>query len=463
MTAGRWSLLRWIVDLALLTAALFLSNWAKWTLPLGQTPDPDTRFVTPLILALLLATWSVFGRSTALYHPRSATSLVQEIQRTAITLALTLITVAGLFLFLKYQFFSRLLLIYLLGSAFLLMGAFRLALWGAWRLQRWRRYGTRRVLIIGGGESAGRVIHNLGESPWSHVQVVGILTDSPSGGDLPVLGTLEEVRKVVQDYDVDEVIITQQGHPSVPLVVQTLQTLPVRIKVVPSYLELASVTALVTMVGDIPLLELRAPAIDDIDALLKRVMDLVISSVGLLVLWPVLLVQALLVRLTSPGPALFRQKRVGENGRVFTIFKFRTMTVDAPTDPPVPTDPDQLGQSQIKTARDDPKITPLGRFLRRSALDELPQLLNVLKGEMSMVGPRPEVPLVVEMYSSWHLKRLAMKPGMTGPMQLAGGSDLPLDERVKLELVYIQNYSLWEDIKILAKTVIVVIRGSGVH
>ena len=103
MTAGRWSLLRWIVDLALLTAALFLSNWAKWTLPLGQTPDPGTRFVTPLILALLLATWSVFGRSTALYHPRSATSLGQEIQRTAITLALTLITVAGLFLFLKYS------------------------------------------------------------------------------------------------------------------------------------------------------------------------------------------------------------------------------------------------------------------------------------------------------------------------------------------------------------------------
>lgn len=463
MNAGRWSLLRWAIDLGLLTSALLLSNWAKWTLPLGRTPDPGTRFVTPLILALLPATWSLFGRVTALYHPRPATSLAQELQRTLTTLALTLVTLAGLFLLLRYYFFSRLLLVYLFVSAILFMAAFRLALWNAWRFWRWQGYGSRRVLIVGSGEATKRVCQTLGKSPWHHVQVVGVVADSPCGLELPMLGSLKAVRQVVREYGVDEVIVTEEERPSVLRVVQALQTLPVRIKVVPNYLELVSVTAFVAMVGDIPLLELRAPAIDGVDAFLKRALDMVVSSLALLILGPVMLGLALLVKLSSPGPILFRQERVGENGRVFTMFKFRTMTVDAPPIPPVPANPEQLGQSRIKTARDDRHITPLGRLLRRFALDELPQLLNVFQGEMSLVGPRPEVPPVVEMYTPWHLKRLAVKPGMTGPVQLSGSSDLPLDERVKLELVYIQNYAVWEDMKILVKTLAAVIRGRGVY
>jgi exopolysaccharide biosynthesis polyprenyl glycosylphosphotransferase len=461
MNAGRWSLLRWSLDLGLLTAAFSLANWAKWNLPFGQAPDPGTRFVTPLTIALLLTAWSFFGRVTALYHPRQAATLAQELQRAAITLALTLITLAGLFLMLRYYFFSRLLLVYLLGSSFLFMVAFRLALWRAWR--SWGAHGMRRVLIVGGGPSTRRIIQALRENLWDRGQVVGILADSPSDIDLALLGPPQAVGQIVREYQVDEVIITQQERSSVLQVVQALRTTPVRIKVVPSYLELASVTATITLVGDIPLLELRAPAIDDWDAVLKRALDLTVFSLALLVLWPVMLVLALLIKLTSPGPALFRQERVGENGHVFTLFKFRTMTVDAPPLPPMPAHTEQLGQSHIKTARDDPHITPLGHLLRRFALDELPQLLNVFKGEMSMVGPRPEVPPVVEMYNPWHLKRLAIKPGMTGPVQLSGSADLPLDERVKLELVYIQNYALWEDLKILAKTLAAVVRGKGVY
>ncbi len=323
--------------------------------------------------------------------------------------------------------------------------------------------GTRRVLIIGNGEYGRRLRQALKENPWDRSQTVGFLANSPSEDGLPTLGPLDAVKQVVKTYRVDEVIITEQDRSSVIQVVRALQTIPVRVKVVPDHLELASVTASVTSVAGIPLLELRAPAVDSFDAFFKYTLDLVVSFFSLLVLLPALLIIGLLVKLSSPGPALFRQQRIGENGKVFTMYKFRTMTTDAPTAPPVPDDPKLLGQSNIKTTQNDRHITPLGRFLRRFALDELPQFANVLKGDMTLVGPRPEVPQVVEMYNSWHLKRLAMKPGLTGPMQVNGGSDLALDDRVELELVYIQRYSVWEDVKILAKTGATIVRGTGLH
>ena len=138
------------------------------------------------------------------------------------------------------------------------------------------------------------------------------------------------------------------------------------------------------------------------------------------------------------------------------------MTLDAPPIVPVPEDPAELGRDRIKAPRDDRHITPTGRVLRRFALDELPQLLNVLRGEMSLVGPRPEVPPVVQMYTPRHLKRLAMKPGMTGPTQVRGTADLSLDERVTLELLYIQSYAVWEDVKLLVRTLAAVVTGKGV-
>ena len=268
---------------------------------------------------------------------------------------------------------------------------------------------------------------------------------------------------MVQAHQVDEVIIAEQDRSSVSQIVEALQAVPVRVKVVPNYLELASVTATVTQVGNIPLLELRAPAVEGFDAFVKRALDLVLSAAALLALGPVMLVIAMWVKRSSPGPVLFQQQRVGQNGRVFTIYKFRTMTVDVPDTPPIPDDAEKLGESRIKTENNDRHITPAGRILRRFALDELPQFFNVLKGEMSLVGPRPEVPPVVQMYSSWHLKRLAAKPGLTGPMQVNGGGDLTLDDRVKLEIVYMQKHSAWEDMKILAKTGATVIRGTGLH
>jgi lipopolysaccharide/colanic/teichoic acid biosynthesis glycosyltransferase/glycosyltransferase involved in cell wall biosynthesis len=194
----------------------------------------------------------------------------------------------------------------------------------------------------------------------------------------------------------------------------------------------------------------------------KRALDVAVSLVGLIVAAPLLGFLAVAVRLDSPGPALFVQERAGENGRPFRMLKLRTMVDGAEDMLPSLLDPQSPSSLAFKL-RDDPRVTRVGRFLRRTSLDELPQLWNVLKGEMSLVGPRPEEMRVVRLYGDWHRRRLAVRPGMTGPMQINGRGDLELDERVRLELDYIESYSLWKDLCILARTLGAVISGEGAY
>jgi lipopolysaccharide/colanic/teichoic acid biosynthesis glycosyltransferase/GT2 family glycosyltransferase len=203
----------------------------------------------------------------------------------------------------------------------------------------------------------------------------------------------------------------------------------------------------------------RAP-ISGLNRIVKRAMDVVGSLIGLIVAAPLLAVLAAAIRLDSQGPVFFVQERAGENGRPFRMVKLRTMVEGAEEMLPEMADPADL-RSRILKRRGDPRVTRVGRFLRRTSLDELPQLWNVLKGEMSLVGPRPEELRVVRHYSDWHRQRLAVKPGLTGPMQVNGRADLSLDERVALELDYIRDYTVWRDLWLLARTAVAVISGRG--
>lgn len=194
--------------------------------------------------------------------------------------------------------------------------------------------------------------------------------------------------------------------------------------------------------------------------LVKRTIDVVGASVGLLLAAPAVPVAAILIKLDSQGPVFFRQDRVGENGRVFTIYKFRTMVASAEGLLDELVDLDALEEPVFKL-KDDPRVTRVGRFLRRWSIDELPQFLNVLQGDMSLVGPRPEEVRLVRCYNAWHRQRLLVKPGVTGPVQINGRADLTLEERVQLEVDYIRNYSLGRDLRILLRTIPAVIRGNG--
>jgi lipopolysaccharide/colanic/teichoic acid biosynthesis glycosyltransferase/glycosyltransferase involved in cell wall biosynthesis len=206
----------------------------------------------------------------------------------------------------------------------------------------------------------------------------------------------------------------------------------------------------------------RRPPISGLNQAIKRTMDIVGSLLGLLFASPLLALLAVAIKLDSPGPIFFIQERAGKNGHPFHMIKLRTMVEEAEKMLPALIDLESLPSPAIKL-HNDPRITRVGSFLRRASLDELPQLWNVLKGEMSLVGPRPEETRVVRLYNDWHRRRLAIKPGITGPMQVNGRADLTLDERVQLELNYIHNYSLWKDICILARTIVATVSGRGAY
>jgi len=195
-------------------------------------------------------------------------------------------------------------------------------------------------------------------------------------------------------------------------------------------------------------------------AALKRCMDIIGALIAIPLCAPLVAVVAILIKLDSKGPVLFMQLRSGVNGKVFKIYKLRTMVVNAEELLDQLIDLDALEEPMFKL-KNDPRVTPLGYFLRRWSIDELPQFYNILKGEMSLVGPRPEEARLVQRYNDWHRLRLLAKPGLTGPVQISGRADLRLEDRVQLEVDYISNYSVWKDIQILLQTVPAVVRGNG--
>jgi len=207
---------------------------------------------------------------------------------------------------------------------------------------------------------------------------------------------------------------------------------------------------------------IRKATISNADQIVKRLVDITLAGAGLLMALPLTLILSVLIKLETPGPVFFRQTRIGQYGQPFQIYKLRSMVVDAEERLP-----DVLPQSVLPGPAfkipNDPRVTRLGHFMRRWSLDELPQLWNVLRGDMSLVGPRPEEPRIVALYSDWHRQRLAVKPGLTGPMQVNGRGSLSLDERVRLELDYIANYSLWRDVDILLRSVPAVLSGAGAY
>jgi exopolysaccharide biosynthesis polyprenyl glycosylphosphotransferase len=192
-------------------------------------------------------------------------------------------------------------------------------------------------------------------------------------------------------------------------------------------------------------------------------LDLTVGVLALLFLWPVMLAVAILIRLDSPGPVLFRQKRVGWHGDTFTMYKFRSMVTGADQQMDVVMDRTEDGRHFMRKTKDDPRVTRLGRLLRRWSLDELPQFLNVVKGNMSLVGPRPELPSLVREYEPWQRKRLAVPPGMTGWWQVSGRSDSPLALSTEADLYYVRNYSLFFDLQIIFRTVGAVVSGRGAY
>jgi exopolysaccharide biosynthesis polyprenyl glycosylphosphotransferase len=314
----------------------------------------------------------------------------------------------------------------------------------------------RRAVLVGTGEQIEAVAHALlasgGHSP---VQVVGFvsLTPRPDNG-LRSLGTLDDIGDIVGDNKVDEVIIADPAFPQQKAIelVDTCHQRGVVVRIAPSTMEILIHRAEFVPGQSVPLFELKPPVFDGIDFAVKRSFDVAVSSVLLLVLSPLLLLCAAAVRFTSRGPVFYQSWRPGIGGVPFPCLKFRTMYHDADRRQAELEEQNEATGALFKM-RHDPRVTKVGRILRRFSIDELPQLLNVLRGQMSLVGPRPLPQRDFDRLEDWHKKRYLVLPGITGLWQVSGRSDLDFDDLVRLDFLYLERWSVFLDLTILVKTV----------
>ena len=433
----------------------------------GQMTAALVRLPWTIFLMFLIA-WSVSLILVEAYNQEKILRAVDEARRVVSGSLLAILTIAG-GLYFTYRDVSRYQMIY-----FYLIATFSILLYRGvlriiYRLFNYKQPMREiRVLILGAGVLGLQVAREvLNHSRWGY-NLLGFLDDDPEKlGWAPegfegkkVLGNLKQVQEWVIRNQINKVILALpvHAHKQLTNIVIKLEKEAVNIIVVPDYFSLALVNAKSGRLGNIPIIHLRAPVIEGTARLFKRIFDLVITVLILLCIWPLLVMIAVLIRLDSPGPMLFNQLRVGENGILFRMHKFRSMVVDAESRQSEVNTYDEEG-NVIHKHEDDPRVTRLGRFLRKTSLDELPQLFNVMKGEMSLVGPRPELPWLVDKYEPWQRKRFAVPQGITGWWQVNKRSDSVMHLSTKDDLYYVYNYSLWLDIKILLMTIGALFRG----
>jgi exopolysaccharide biosynthesis polyprenyl glycosylphosphotransferase len=329
-----------------------------------------------------------------------------------------------------------------------------------------RQLGVRRhALLAGSGENVARLRAALGSGRSGiDYEFVGAVAPSPVGVGLPVLGDVHDLPALLDRERVDELIVTDSdfGERELLEIVDHAHRRGVEVRIAPKATELLTSRAEFVPGQGIPLFELRPPAFIGMDWVVKRAFDVVVSGLVLIVGIPVWLTIAAAVKLNSRGPVFYRDRRVGLGEQEFGMLKFRTMRADAAVQQ-AELESSNEADGPLFKIREDPRVTNVGAFLRRFSLDEIPQVWNVLRGEMSLVGPRPLPLRDYQRLEAWHRKRYLVLPGVTGLWQISGRSNLGFDDLVRLDFFYLENWSLWLDITILAKTVPAVLTGRGAY
>jgi exopolysaccharide biosynthesis polyprenyl glycosylphosphotransferase len=330
----------------------------------------------------------------------------------------------------------------------------------------WHRLtGLAAGIVIGPAAAVDMVARRVSTHPETRLALVGYLSQ---GGDdaseLPRLGTIADISKVARDFEIERVVVTEQemSEPAAERLIEECKAAGLALTFLPQHYGLLGPGIELNRLAELPVLDFRFSDPSRSTEAMKRGMDVVVSGTLLALLAPLLALIAGAILLDSGRPVFFRQRRAGKEGEPFEMLKFRTMVVDAEARLGELVDLAKLDQPAFKIV-DDPRVTRIGRTLRRYSLDELPQLINVLRGEMSLVGPRPEQESVVALYDERQRGRLAIRPGLTGPMQVYGRSDLTFEERLAMERDYLDNLSLAGDLAILMRTPRAVIRGEGAH
>jgi len=353
-------------------------------------------------------------------------------------------------------------------AAFFLSGALVLVPIVRGSIRSWiipRVMSPRRTLVVGSGPEARLVQRKIEAHPEYGLELVGFLDGDDPETPSPILGRPDEVAEIVDRFEIDRVLLASSvgSHEETLDLVRAVRRPDVQVSIVPRFFEIFTSHSTLDDIEGMPVVTLPPIRLGRSARVLKRSVDVLASGLALLLLSPVLAVIALLIRLDSNGPALYWQPRRGRLGSTFEIVKFRTMHVGAEQRRSEVLHMNEVDGPLFKIKGSDPRVTRVGNFLRRTSLDELPQLWNVLKGEMSLVGPRPFVIYEADKITGWATRRLDMTPGITGLWQVLGRNDIPFEEMTKLDYLYVTNWSVWWDFKILCQTIPVVLGKRGAY
>jgi exopolysaccharide biosynthesis polyprenyl glycosylphosphotransferase len=458
-------------DLVLTTIA-FLMAWAIRS-HLGPRLFPSL-FPTELyplsrylgLLPLVLAIWAFLLVTSETYSSRRTVALSREVWQVVRVVGIGTLTLAAAGWLLRLDFVSRPFLILFASIDLVLLVAQKVALRSIARHVRRRGYNYRTLLIVGINPRSEEVARIIQAHPHWGLKLLGFI--APNGSfpdtvcDLPVLGSADDLPRILQDEVVDEVIFVLSRRQLDEFEESFLlcSELGIRARVALFFPHMKARVVMEDLEG-IPLLTFTNTPGAPFPIFVKRLLDLSVSVFSLVLLSPLLLVVAILIKLTSKGPVLFQQVRCGLNGRHFMLHKFRTMYEGSENQLDQVAHLNEVNGPAFKSSK-DPRVTPVGRILRRLSIDEIPQLFNVVMGHMSLVGPRPPLPEEVARYERWQLRRLSMKPGLTGLWQVSGRAGLDDFNRwIALDLAYIDQWSLWLDVKIMLKTIPAVLTAHG--
>jgi len=451
MSRKQWIVVSIIIDAILINAGIIMAFLVRFGGVLPQFNFEAYTSLAVFITVIHLGALYVYD----LYKVEEAGDSWDIVSAVFKAVTLGLILTVFLTFFSRFLSFPR--------PVFILAWLILLVILSGWRVMATRvfkiKWPTQRVLIVGNGEPALEIINELkGRAEWGY-EVVGVICknredvgDSVDGAK--VLGTLEDLVPLVKSQEITRVIVTSPArHREMLEELARSASTNVRLEVIPELYEIYIGKVDHTLISDVPLIQLTREPTSNWIYLSKRTMDVIGASLALLITSPAMLLAVLAIKLTSPGPVVYRQERVGQGERVFNVYKFRTMVADA-----------EAKTGPVLATENDKRITPVGGFLRRTRVDELPQLINVLKGEMSFVGPRPERPFFVEKFKKkipGYAERFKVKPGLTGLAQISGGYATDARNKLKYDLIYIYHQSLFLDAQIILKTIKVLLTGRG--
>jgi exopolysaccharide biosynthesis polyprenyl glycosylphosphotransferase len=467
-----WKYCLVLSDAVLIFVAFLTAYYLRYQAQLFLAVDPafqqSLEGYWPLAFSTVVVVLVAF-RFSHVYPYQPGRAWLTETWRiaTASTAGMMFIIVASLAF--RPMLYSRLVFLYTAVLVTIFLGASRLLiLWGREYLRHYD-IGVERVLLVGAGNVGRMVMRTVAARPDYGLKLVGFLDDHPAKvatdiGRFKALGPVDSARQAIAAHRIDRVIICLpwRTHGIIQRLLRECDEMGVAAYAVPDLFQLTKNQMKVEELNGIPLLSTRDLSIRGFNAVFKRGFDIVVGALmALVALIPALLIAAA-IRLDTPGPVLYSQVRVGKNGRPFRCYKFRSMVSNA----------EQLREQvallnessgPLFKIRNDPRQTRVGRIIRRYSIDELPQLINILRGEMSLIGPRPNLPSEVDQYQDWMTKRLSVCPGLTGLWQVSGRSDLTFDEMVLLDIYYVENWSMGMDLNILLRSVPAVLQARGAY